>query len=122
MTRLSKAHIELGKLGEQIALNHLVDLGFHILERNWRYKRAEIDIIASKEDILHFVEVKTRTSTKYGNPEEAISINKMRMLMLAAEEYQIQFPAWKKIQFDVCAILLPKDQSQEIFVNWDVYI
>ena len=116
-----KNHIKTGQLGEQFAAAHLESLGFHILEKNWRHKRLEVDIIASKEDILHFIEVKTRTSTQYGNPEDAVSISKMNFLRSAAEQYQFLFPQWKKIQFDVVAIQLRNEEIKEIFVNWDVY-
>ena len=61
---------DTGFLGENIASAHLLELGFEILERNWRYKHLEIDIIASKENLLHIVEVKTRTSLLFGYPEQ----------------------------------------------------
>lgn len=116
-----KNHIKIGQLGEQFATTYLEDLEFHILEKNWRYKRLEVDIIASKEDIVHFIEVKTRTSKKYGNPEEAVSTSKMSFLKSAAEQYQYLHPQWKKVQFDVVAIQLRNEDIEEIFVNWDVY-
>ncbi|HTF30986.1 MAG TPA: YraN family protein, partial [Flavitalea sp.] len=62
-----------GKKGELLAAKYLLDLGFNILHCNWRYRKAEIDIIASKNSILHFIEVKTRTSLAFGYPEESVS-------------------------------------------------
>ena len=71
---------QVGDKGETIAVNFLLKKGFNIIERNWRYKHLEIDIIASVKDKLHFVEVKTRTNKKYGLPEESISKAKMNHL------------------------------------------
>jgi len=63
-------NIEFGKRGEKLAEDHLISKGYKILKKNWRFKRAEIDIIAKdKEGILVFVEVKTRSYTYYGEPE-----------------------------------------------------
>lgn len=117
----SNRHIETGKLGEDLAVAYLLPLGFSILQRNWRYRRLEVDIIVSKDDILHFIEVKTRTSSKYGLPETAVSAQKMKLLKNAAEEYQYLFPQWKKVQFDIVAVLLHQKNVQEIYINWDVY-
>ncbi|MDB5232241.1 MAG: YraN family protein [Chitinophagaceae bacterium] len=64
---------DIGNKGEDIAANHLQQLGFEILERNWRFRKWEVDIIASKGKLLHFIEVKTRTNLNYGRPEESIT-------------------------------------------------
>ncbi|MFT4202676.1 MAG: YraN family protein [Chitinophagaceae bacterium] len=114
-------HIQTGQLGEHLAAAHFSQFGFTIVERNWRFRRREVDIIAHKGDIIHFIEVKTRTSTKYGLPETAVSPQKMNFLKDAAEAYQVQFPQWKKVQFDVVAIVLHLNKIKEIHVNWDVY-
>ncbi len=120
MNRTSN-NLYIGKIGEDYAVQHLVGLGFSIVERNWRFRRLEVDIIASKDRILHFIEVKTRTSTQYGLPEMAVSSQKMSFLKEAAAAFQNDFPEWKKIQFDVVAILLQIGNVKEIHVNWDVY-
>lgn len=110
-----------GSKGEQMAAVYLEQNGFSIIERNWRFRHWEVDIIASKNDRLHFFEVKTRTSGKYGKPEESMSYNKMKALKNAAEEYQYQNPQWKYLQFDVLAISLYKDEPVEYFYIEDVY-
>jgi len=117
----SPSNIEIGQLGERKAAEYLESLQFSLLEKNWRHRRLEVDIIASKGDILHFIEVKTRTSTKYGLPETAVSARKMSFLKDAAEAYQLQFPQWKKVQFDVIAVQLHFGIVKEIYTNWDVY-
>ena len=80
----------------------------------------EIDIIASLNLKLHFVEVKTRTNSKFGLPEESVSQTKMNRLKIAAEAYLLQHPEWEKIQFDVIAIMIEKDK-ETIFLIDDVF-
>jgi putative endonuclease len=110
-----------GNKGEAIALNYLIENGYKILATNWRFKYSEVDIIASKNNYLHFVEVKTRRSSRYGNPEESITAKKMQKLKEAAAEYQFQYPEWKYIQFDVIAIVLEQEIPKEITMFNDVY-
>jgi len=111
---------EVGDKGETIAANFLQKKGFNIIERNWRYKHLEIDIIASLNSKVHFVEVKTRTNYKYGQPEESISKAKMKNLKTGAEAYLYLHPQWELIQFDVIAIMLKKDKA-DIFLIEDVF-
>lgn len=113
-------HNETGFDGEKMAVAWLQKNGFTIKERNWRYRHWEVDIIAVKNDTLHFIEVKTRRSTAYGNPEESITRKKMDNLKGAAEQYQFLHPGWKWIQFDVLAILIKPDET-EYWLNADVY-
>ncbi len=109
-----------GDKGETIAANFLQKRGFAIIERNWRHKHLEIDIIASHNNKLHFVEVKTRTSQRYGMPEESVSQIKMNRLKIAAEAYLQLHPEWELIQFDVIAIMIGKDK-EDIFLIDDVF-
>jgi putative endonuclease len=114
-------HNETGFAGEKLAEEWLVARGYKIREANWRYRHLEVDLIAEKGDTLHFVEVKTRRSTKFGNPEESINKQKMKNLKDAAEQYQHLNPGWKWIQFDVLAILY-KPESVDYWFNQDVYL
>lgn len=114
-------HNETGLEGEKLAAEWLTAKGYVIKELNWRHRHWEVDIIAIKGDTLHFVEVKTRRSTKYGNPEESINKQKMKNLKDAAEQYQHQNPGWKWIQFDVLAIL-HKPEGIDYWFNQDVYL
>ncbi len=111
-----------GNKGEDMAVDYLKAQGYSILDRNWRFKNWEVDIIANKGKFLHFIEVKTRTSTAYGKPEESISKSKMENLLNAAEEYQYINPQWKFIQFDVLAITLKFNQPAEYYMIEDVYL
>lgn len=114
-------HNETGFAGEKLAVEWLTQHGFKIRQENWRYRHLEVDIIAEKGDTLHFIEVKTRRSTKFGNPEESIDRQKMKNLKDAAEQYQHQNPGWKWIQFDVLAILYKPD-GIDYWFNQDVYL
>jgi putative endonuclease len=78
---------ELGAWGEGLALRHLEAKGYHILARNWRTARGELDLVARDGDTIVFVEVKTRTSRAYGWPEEAFTRTKGRRLQRAAWSY-----------------------------------
>lgn len=106
----------IGKYGEELAKNFLIMHGYEILEMNFRYSRmAEIDIIAKKENIIHFVEVKTRTQNFFGAPFEAISRNKLQSIYKCANFYlQNSKEKYKKIQIDAIGIILNKEKEAEI--------
>lgn len=110
-----------GTGGEDLAVACLISKGFSILERNWRFRHWEVDIIAAKGKFLHFVEVKTRHSLRYGYPEESITRQKMSNLKSAADEYQHRHPEWKFVQFDVLAITVIRGEAAEVLVIEDVY-
>jgi len=112
---------DTGKNGENIAAQYFTEKGYTILERNWRFRHLEVDIITSKGTKLHFIEVKTRTNDRFGKPEESIGYEKMKNLKNAAEEYLYQHPQWKYIQFDVLAITLKYGEVIELFLIEDVY-
>ena len=97
---------DTGNFGENLAAEYLIKNGFDILTKNWRFKHLEIDIIASKDQKLHIVEVKTRSSIEFGYPESFIGRQKFQYLKNAAAVYQFQHPYWKNIQFDVISITL----------------
>lgn len=82
-----------GNKGEELAASYLSEKDYFILERNWRFRYWEVDLIASKGDRLHFFEIKTRTSNIFGMPEESVSSKKMMSLKNAAEEYQYLHPS-----------------------------
>jgi len=77
----------IGKLGEDKATSFLINSGFEILDRNFRTRLGEIDIIATKSNIIYCIEVKTRSSIQFGLPSEAITAKKLRRMRLTAEIY-----------------------------------
>ncbi|MBG9375117.1 YraN family protein [Panacibacter sp. DH6] len=110
-----------GNKGEDLAAAWILEKGYEILHRNWRFKQWEVDIIAAKENRLHFFEIKTRTSALYGHPEESIGKTKMKSLLRAAQEYLYLNPQWKFVQFDVLSITMLKARPVEYFLIEDVY-
>lgn len=105
-------HNELGEKGEQLAVEFLQQKGYQILERNWRFKKAEVDIIALKDDVLAAVEVKTRTSNYFGNPQDFVNQKKIQLLVEAINEYVISKDLDVEVRFDIVAILQNKNTSQ----------
>ncbi len=120
--RFMAHHHQTGITGEAMAATYLVQNGFTILHQGWRHSHWEVDIIVCKEQVLHFVEVKTRRTKKFGHPEDAVSKKKIKNLINASEEYLYQFPQWKRIQFDILAITILKKQPAEYFFIEDVFI
>lgn len=98
-------HNDLGKIGEAKAVDYLQQNGYTILEQNYVFQKAEIDIIALKNDWLIVVEVKTRTSTDYGNPEDFVSKKKIKLLVKAIDEYVQQSHLDLEIRFDIISIV-----------------
>ncbi len=115
-------HNETGKKGESLAADWLEKSGFTLLHHNWRHSHYEIDIIASRSNMLHFIEVKTRRSNRFGYPEESVSDRKMENLMQAAEEFLYRHPEWKKVQYDVLSITMGKNEEADFFLIEDVYL
>ncbi|MEM7085621.1 MAG: YraN family protein [Bacteroidota bacterium] len=99
-------HNELGKLGEQLAAEFLSDNGYVILERNFVFDKAEIDIIAQwKEETIVVVEVKTRNSAFFGDPQSFVTPGKIKLLVKAANEYLISNDLMKEVRFDIISVL-----------------
>ncbi len=101
-------HNELGKKGEELAKQFLQKEGYKILESNFVFQKAEIDIIAQKEDTLIVVEVKTRSSVDFGNPEDFVSPKKIKLLVKAIDEYVNLKNLDLSIRFDIISVLHEK--------------
>ena len=97
-------HNELGKIGEEVAVDFLEKNGYEILETNWVFQKAEIDIIAQKGDILAVIEVKTRSSLDYGLPQDFVKPKKIQLLVKAINEYVIANDLDVEVRFDIIAI------------------
>ena len=115
-------HIETGRTGESLASEWLVRHGFTIIVRNWRHHRYEVDIIAGRTSILHFIEVKTRRSLTFGNPEESVSRKKLDHVMQGSAGWLHLWPAYRRVQYDVLAITLQQNTAPEIVLFEDVYL
>jgi len=97
-------HNDLGKLGEELAVDHLQKSGYTILQTNYVFQKAEIDIIARKGNILAIVEVKTRSSIDFGLPQDFVKPKKIQLLVKAVNEYVIQNDIDADIRFDIISV------------------
>jgi len=111
-------HNELGELGEEMAVTYLSDKGYVILERNYRFDRAEVDIIAQDNEQIVIVEVKTRTSDFFGDPQQFVTPGKIKQLVKVADHYLTSKEVDIETRFDIVAILVnKKEQRIEHFVD-----
>ena len=96
--------IKRGIEGERAAADFLVAKGFEIVQRNFRYKRSEIDLIVKKDNWLIFVEVKWRSSTRFGNPEEFVDLKKEKKILEGAAHYLHETNWNGNVRYDIVAI------------------
>ena len=114
-------HNETGILGENYAKEWLIKNDYIIVETNWRYGKWEIDIIAKKNDKLHFIEVKTRRTCSFGHPEDLVDKNKLRYFISAGTAYIRRKKGYRWIRFDILAITLDELDHATFFLIEDVY-
>ena len=106
-------HNELGKIGEQLAKDFLSRKGYKIVAQNYYYDKAEVDIIAQKEpEIIVIVEVKTRNSDYFGDPQDFVKPSKIKLLVKAANEYVVSNDLDVEVRFDIIAVLKNKTIEQ----------
>jgi len=98
--------IKKGSEGEQLAASYLEKKGYVILERNYRYKHAEIDLIVQKDEWLVFVEVKTRGSHQFGFPEEFVDDQKAEKIGEGAEQYILEKEWMNNVRYDIISITI----------------
>jgi len=109
-----KSTLDIGNQGEQLAKEYLAHKGYKILHSNWRYQKAEVDIIAETQQFIVFVEVKTRAANRILEPEQAVDAKKQQLLITAANGYCDTFDVEKELRFDVVSVILTPNQSPEI--------
>lgn len=107
-------HNDTGKKGEQVASLYLQQNGYEIMDENWVYNKAEVDLIAYYERQIIFVEVKTRTSIGFGMPEDFVTPAKQKLLEKAANEYIHLMNHQGEIRFDIISILFDKKENYTI--------
>lgn len=103
-----------GAKGESLAAEFLKKKGFEIVARNYRHRRSEIDLIVRRDDWVIFVEVKTRTSTPFGHPEQFVDSAKARQIFQAAEEFIFSTDWQGHVRFDVVSVIIRNEQEPEI--------
>ena len=101
--------MKTGERGETIAADYLTQQGFTVLRRNYHTRYGEIDIICADEHYLVFVEVKTRSSSAFGAPCEAVTASKQRKIILTAQQWLTEHPTDLQPRFDVAEVRLYRD-------------
>ncbi|GAB2920435.1 YraN family protein [Rhodococcus aerolatus] len=105
----------LGRRGEDVAVAHLTDAGLVVLDRNWRCRAGELDVVATDGSTLVVVEVKTRSGTGYGTPAESVTDRKLtrmrRLAHLWLAEHRV---GWVEVRFDVVAVLARPGRPPEV--------
>lgn len=106
---------EKGAVAEEHAASYLLDQGYEVIDRNWRCRSGELDIVARKDDFLIFIEVRSRSgSSRYGTPAESVNVHKINQVRKTAEVYLLYKQAdliTTMIRFDVIAVLLHADMT-----------
>lgn len=105
-------HIELGKIGEQLAVDLLKRKQHHILHQNYRFRRGEIDIISTHQNTLIATEVKTRETGRFGPPHTAVSRVKQKQIISVMNAYIDQFKCEEEVRFDIISIVLGKRKTE----------
>lgn len=105
---------ETGNFGEKKAIAYLLDNDYKILATNWRFLKAEIDIIALHKDFLVFVEVKTRATNDFGNPEDFVTPRQQKLIINAAHEFIIKNDRNEEARFDIIAVIVQNNKVMNI--------
>ena len=105
-------HIELGIAGEDLAVNHLSAEGYEIVDRNYKWKHSEIDIVCRKDDKLVVVEVKTRNSNGLGKPYQSVTLAKQRQVIKVANHYVQDKEVDEEVRFDIVSIILNRNRVE----------
>lgn len=122
MTSVLSKILKLGLNGEKLACRHLKKAGYTIIERNYKVKLGEIDIIAEHEDDLVFIEVKTRSSCKFGHPAEAVNQRKQQQIIKVAQEYMASMEFFERpARFDVVAVVASGNEKFDIEIIRDAF-
>jgi len=105
---------EVGKRGEQIAIDYLIEKGYKIIERNWYFKKKEIDIIAEKDDFLIIIEVKSRSIGFQEDPRDAVNMKKQRFLIQAANAYVNKYDIDMEVGFDIITVVFFNEHEYKL--------
>ena len=109
-----RSGVDFGKQGEQMAVDYLIDKGYSIMERNFVCGKNEVDIIARNKQEIVFIEVKTRATHAFGEPEEAVNIRKQRLIIAVANAYIVKCDIDLEARFDIISIVDNMDGKPQI--------
>ncbi|MCW3167819.1 YraN family protein [Chryseobacterium sp. 09-1422] len=107
-------HNELGKQAEDLAADYLIKNGYRILVRNFRYQKAEIDIISEKDNVIIVTEVKARSTDFFILPQEAVTKGKIKLIVTAANHFMEKFNSDQEVRFDIISVLPDQKGNLEI--------
>jgi putative endonuclease len=107
-------HNDLGRKGEAMAKAHLEATGYEVIDENWVFGKAEVDLIAYKNSVIVFTEVKTRTGNAFGEPEDFVDARKQRLLVEAADEYIYLMNHQGEVRFDIISILFDRNNNHTL--------
>ncbi|HSZ34636.1 MAG TPA: YraN family protein [Puia sp.] len=110
-------HNDTGRKGELLAAYWLIEQGYQIMFKNWRYRHGEIDIIARKKGVLHFIEVKTSRTNTFGFPEERINRRKWRSLKNSSMAFLEGFGEDAIFQFDIISVSFEFKSVKYYFID-----
>ena len=102
------AHNELGNIGEEMAVEFLLKKGYKIVSRNFKFQKAEVDIIARKGNTLAIIEVKTRSTPDFGDPQEFVKAKQIMNLVKAVDHFVTDHDLDVEVRFDIVAIIKNK--------------
>jgi putative endonuclease len=105
---------QTGSFGEDASVAFLADKGYKILSRNWRYLKGEIDIVAKHENWLVFVEVKTRSTLDFGNPEEFVTPRQQKLIINTAHQFIVEYNREEEARFDVVGVVVQNNKVVQI--------
>jgi putative endonuclease len=108
-------HLDLGRRGESLAKTHLEVSGYEILDENWTHGKLEVDLIAYKNKVIIFTEVKTRSGNGFGEPEDFVDARKQKLLVEAADEYIYLMNHQGEVRFDIISVLF--DQKNDYILK-----
>ena len=117
------AHNELGKKGEELAVEYLLKKGYKIVARNFTFQKAEVDIIARKDNVLAIIEVKTRSTPDFGDPQEFVKGRPIQRLVKAVDHFVNEHDMEVEVRFDIVAIIQNKagtrlEHLEDAFVHF----
>ena len=107
-------HLDLGREGESLAKAHLENAGYEILDENWTHGKLEVDLIAYKDKVMIFAEVKARTGNFFGQPEDFVDVRKQKLLADAADEYIYLMNHQGEVRFDIISVLFDRENNYTI--------
>lgn len=108
-------HNDFGKKAEELAAEYLQKNGYKILVRNFRYQKAELDLVAEKDSLIVVVEVKARSTDVFNLPQEAVNKRKIKLIFSAANYFMEEYNKNQEVRFDIISIL--SDENKNLMIE-----